>query len=350
MFYRPRLDCSGVATAMVEFFKITEVVLELVEKVEPILGEKLRTLFEKIRPPILAFLRALRDPSPKLATDAAKILSILRTFMGHFKEGCEILKKKYAQQIGKKQISPPKKRVNPFADLLESDKPLTMEDLAKLISAITSMVKESKTNPKGFQENLEFLAALLKRVLDVVKQVIVTIPQNQRESVMPLVRAYVAKLQDFLKHEGATEKKTQLFLLVIKSLSALHTALQAATSAPCSGCGQPISAGEYLECGDKKFHKNCFRRQAPKCFACRLPLEGSAWSVSGKTFHENCMRCKVCRKGPLDSCVVTDDGSIYCERHIPSSSLLFCAKCGQGITGECYMDNDKYYHGSCLNL
>ena len=51
----------------------------------------------------------------------------------------------------------------------------------------------------------------------------------------------------------------------------------------------------------------------------------------------------------LSSCVIGDDGKIYCEDHAPTNEhVTQCAVCKKEIAGECFMVGDDYFHEKCL--
>jgi hypothetical protein len=60
------------------------------------------------------------------------------------------------------------------------------------------------------------------------------------------------------------------------------------------------------------------------CFACRRPLpkNGDVLVIEGRSFHDDCMRCAVCRTKLDESVHESDDGTLFCAVHVPRSQTF----------------------------
>lgn len=60
------------------------------------------------------------------------------------------------------------------------------------------------------------------------------------------------------------------------------------------------------------------------CFACRRPLpkNGDVLVIEGRSFHDDCLRCAVCRTKLDESVHESDDGTLFCAAHVPRSQTF----------------------------
>jgi hypothetical protein len=60
------------------------------------------------------------------------------------------------------------------------------------------------------------------------------------------------------------------------------------------------------------------------CFACRRPLpkNGDVLVIESRSFHDDCVRCAVCRTKLDESVHESDDGTLYCAVHVPRSQTF----------------------------
>lgn len=143
----------------------------------------------------------------------------------------------------------------------------------------------------------------------------------------------------------------------------------------CDGCGQPITAGDFVTAGARRFHfPRCFtcaecgaqlgdtfvaresdgrpmceKHRAEKvCAGCNAPITGGEYLMAlGKPWHANHLVCEVCRK-PLSGQQFFDAGGRpHCAGCYNARTGAICGGCGKAISGRAVSALGKAWHEAC---
>jgi len=100
----------------------------------------------------------------------------------------------------------------------------------------------------------------------------------------------------------------------------------------CSKCGDLID-GLYYTGKDKDILcEKDYKKQLGNCERCGKLLEGSILKVPGRSYHENCFSCKVCKTSLVGKTDAVDDSKeIYCSHDYDRLFAMKCSYCRQPI-------------------
>ncbi|XP_052467338.1 actin-binding LIM protein 2-like isoform X4 [Carassius gibelio] len=153
---------------------------------------------------------------------------------------------------------------------------------------------------------------------------------------------------------------------------------------PCQNCGKPCK-GEVLRVQNKHFHIKCFvckvcgcdlaqggffvrqgeyictldyqRLYGTRCFSCEEFIEGEVVSALGKTYHQRCFACAICKQPfPAGGRVTFNGKECVCEKCIqpvnsmaPPQAVHNCCGCGKEFKNEqSLVALEKHWHLGCF--
>ncbi|XP_026078379.1 actin-binding LIM protein 2-like isoform X4 [Carassius auratus] len=153
---------------------------------------------------------------------------------------------------------------------------------------------------------------------------------------------------------------------------------------PCQNCGNPCK-GEVLRVQNKHFHIKCFvckvcgcdlaqggffvrqgeyictldyqRLYGTRCFSCEEFIEGEVVSALGKTYHQRCFACAICKQPfPAGGRVTFNGKECVCEKCIqpvnsmaPPQAVHNCCGCGKEFKNEqSLVALEKHWHLGCF--
>ena len=151
----------------------------------------------------------------------------------------------------------------------------------------------------------------------------------------------------------------------------------------CKGCGISLSQGGFFSKDKDYYCATCYQANfGTKCAKCNTFVEGEVVTALGKTYHQNCFKCAVCKKPfPTGERVTFTGKNCLCQccanigttevdqnattatattSTAPSAKMATengkqsqkegsCAGCGQDLKdGQALMALDKQYHVWCF--
>lgn len=116
----------------------------------------------------------------------------------------------------------------------------------------------------------------------------------------------------------------------------------------CDTCRRPI-CGAYScdEANGRLCCESCLEQRAPRCVRCRQKVTAKAVTTEEGTYHRECFTCSSCRRCVDGSYRRSEDGSILCsschELRAPS-----CGACGRKVLEKWLSADGKTYHEQCF--
>ncbi|KAI8805398.1 paxillin [Cladochytrium replicatum] len=119
----------------------------------------------------------------------------------------------------------------------------------------------------------------------------------------------------------------------------------------CCQCGTTLDPGRnFMEYDGKAYCDDDYQALFSKpCFACCRPLTKEHIIAQGRAYHEDCFRCRDCRKllTGLAGGFFEHEGQAYCEEHYylrRDTSASVCPTCKKPVVGRVINALGRRYH------